>query len=427
MKTKKGITLIALIITIIVMLILVAVAINVAINGGLFGNARNASIKTEEKSILENLISMAVYSKEGLIDVDKTYSKILNEYGESNVSKSDDKVTIIGKRGTFNYKLTDTTIDIYKDEDIIETPYTVYIAKNRDVLTALTDDHSPLPTEGEEGYNKVYDMYVPWVFIGLEEGKNVPPFLYYLPGEPLHGANPTGFGFALKCSPEQIVSSITVNVNGETREYNNAFIGREVSFNNDERPYRVVGYMDNNSMIFLNPEYDKNDYEANENNVIIEYTSLDPILSFTKTQIKPIKSMNYNVYKNTVDGSTNVIALKPDYSKVFMGPEGMLESEYGQDFQGLEYFQDAYDCVKIDNYTAHMSNGTTKQFSNVIMTIKGMGYTDTGHEDGKPIGYIDGNNFVLLNSEFDDSNRDSDGYPAEYTTLEPSGVVYTKE
>ena len=41
LKNKKGITLIALIITIIVMLILVGVTINVALNGGLFETAPN--------------------------------------------------------------------------------------------------------------------------------------------------------------------------------------------------------------------------------------------------------------------------------------------------------------------------------------------------------------------------------------------------
>ena len=47
LKTKKGITLIALIITIIVMLILVGVTISVALNGGLFEQARDAKKKTE--------------------------------------------------------------------------------------------------------------------------------------------------------------------------------------------------------------------------------------------------------------------------------------------------------------------------------------------------------------------------------------------
>ena len=55
LKSRKGITLIALIITIIVMLILVAVTITMAINGGLFeyagraGRDTNNAIKAEQK------------------------------------------------------------------------------------------------------------------------------------------------------------------------------------------------------------------------------------------------------------------------------------------------------------------------------------------------------------------------------------------
>ena len=48
MKNKKGITLIALIITIIVMLILVGVTVTVSINGGLFNTAKDAANNTQE-------------------------------------------------------------------------------------------------------------------------------------------------------------------------------------------------------------------------------------------------------------------------------------------------------------------------------------------------------------------------------------------
>lgn len=47
LKTNRGITLIALIITIIVMLILVAVTVSVALNGGLFTTAKDAANKTQ--------------------------------------------------------------------------------------------------------------------------------------------------------------------------------------------------------------------------------------------------------------------------------------------------------------------------------------------------------------------------------------------
>ena len=49
MRGKKGITLIALIITIIVMLILVSVTISIAVNGGLFGYAGRAAKETENE------------------------------------------------------------------------------------------------------------------------------------------------------------------------------------------------------------------------------------------------------------------------------------------------------------------------------------------------------------------------------------------
>ena len=48
MRTQKGITLIALIITIIVMLILVTVTISMAINGQLFDYAKRASTGTND-------------------------------------------------------------------------------------------------------------------------------------------------------------------------------------------------------------------------------------------------------------------------------------------------------------------------------------------------------------------------------------------
>ena len=58
MKTQKGITLIALIITIIVMLILVGVSVSVALNTGLFktaqGVAKNTQIASEEETALSN-------------------------------------------------------------------------------------------------------------------------------------------------------------------------------------------------------------------------------------------------------------------------------------------------------------------------------------------------------------------------------------
>ncbi|MBQ2917265.1 MAG: hypothetical protein IJE59_03725, partial [Clostridia bacterium] len=55
MRNKKGITLIALIITIIVMMILVGVTVNVALNGGLFDKAKDAASGMTMAQIQENV------------------------------------------------------------------------------------------------------------------------------------------------------------------------------------------------------------------------------------------------------------------------------------------------------------------------------------------------------------------------------------
>lgn len=69
MKTKNGITLIALIITIIVMLILVAVVINVSLSGELFNKAKEATYSYEVERKKENLADYEVeyYLKTGLL------------------------------------------------------------------------------------------------------------------------------------------------------------------------------------------------------------------------------------------------------------------------------------------------------------------------------------------------------------------------
>lgn len=56
MKSQKGITLIALVITIIVMLILVGVSITMAVQGGLFGYAGKAVQNTKQEQSKENYL-----------------------------------------------------------------------------------------------------------------------------------------------------------------------------------------------------------------------------------------------------------------------------------------------------------------------------------------------------------------------------------
>ena len=121
LKEQKGITLIALIITIIVMLILVGVTINVALNGGLFAKASDAAMETEKRAILEKIIALAEWENNGKINVKATVDNVKEEFGEDKVatnpatltaSTTEAIVTITGKHGSYNYKITTREITI---------------------------------------------------------------------------------------------------------------------------------------------------------------------------------------------------------------------------------------------------------------------------------------------------------------------------
>lgn len=88
MKNKKGITLIALIITIIVMLILVGVTVTVSINGGLFEKTKEAAKGTTIEKTKEQIIAdIAV--------------KIADKSG-TNITENELKEIVAPKYGTLN-------------------------------------------------------------------------------------------------------------------------------------------------------------------------------------------------------------------------------------------------------------------------------------------------------------------------------------
>ena len=70
LKTKRGITLIALVITIVVMLILVGVTVNIALNGGLFSTTKQAATGTQYHSDREILLSAVIGARNGNAKVD---------------------------------------------------------------------------------------------------------------------------------------------------------------------------------------------------------------------------------------------------------------------------------------------------------------------------------------------------------------------
>lgn len=79
MRSQKGITLIALVITIIVMLILVAVTITMAVNGGLFGYAKSAGEQTNAAKEAEQLLGSGTASVDGVVN-NATINDIVNHY-----------------------------------------------------------------------------------------------------------------------------------------------------------------------------------------------------------------------------------------------------------------------------------------------------------------------------------------------------------
>lgn len=81
MKSQKGITLIALVITIIVMLILVTVTITMAINGNLFNYAKDAVTKTKANQTEENSLGSGNVKVDGLNGGNATdINSIVNHY-----------------------------------------------------------------------------------------------------------------------------------------------------------------------------------------------------------------------------------------------------------------------------------------------------------------------------------------------------------
>ena len=116
MKKQKGITLIALIITVIVMLILVGVTINVALNGGLFETTKSAVSETEKMAILEEIIEMTKWNNKGEVDVEGTKTSVEAKYPGAVWDEATGKLTIVGKQGTYEYKMTDNTIALWDDK-----------------------------------------------------------------------------------------------------------------------------------------------------------------------------------------------------------------------------------------------------------------------------------------------------------------------
>lgn len=113
LSNKKGITLIALIITIIIMLILVGVSVSTSLKGGLFDAAKEAVTGTEKQIIYDQILSSTVLTNDGKININSTYetAKTVLETQVKSVSEiTDGQFDVEGKNGTYTYTITEDTI-----------------------------------------------------------------------------------------------------------------------------------------------------------------------------------------------------------------------------------------------------------------------------------------------------------------------------
>ena len=161
------------------MLILVGVTINLAANGGLFEKSRTASKDTEQKKILEELIAMAEFDNDGKIDVSSLTEKVEEKYVGSNYDTNSSKLTVKGNKGDFYYKVTDTEIKIWEDnngENDDKQQETIKIGP--DATVALSED-GVLTVSGTgsiwtgDYYNEDGNIIYPIMMKKFNENENV--------------------------------------------------------------------------------------------------------------------------------------------------------------------------------------------------------------------------------------------------------------
>ena len=135
MKTQKGITLIALIITIIVMLILVGVSVSVALNTGLFSTAQGAAKNTEGARVNETKLSNGTVSVGGIEQNINDYVDNLRQGNKTPALRIKVKDNNAGiPIGTYTYNLEEDMTwedlieqypDVFANKDVGENVYVI--------------------------------------------------------------------------------------------------------------------------------------------------------------------------------------------------------------------------------------------------------------------------------------------------------------
>lgn len=113
LKTQKGITLVALIITIIVLLITVVVSVKIKSDFELVETTHETTMEAERQTIYEQILASRKVTDRGRIDINSTYEvakNVLEKQG-NNVSAIENGIfRVEGKKGTYSYTITEKEI-----------------------------------------------------------------------------------------------------------------------------------------------------------------------------------------------------------------------------------------------------------------------------------------------------------------------------
>lgn len=156
-KSKKGITLIALIITILVMLILVGIIISVtAGNGGVIEQAQSATEKQKYKTALEKVQISIIYLENGKIDLNTTEQniKMINlpevDYDNTKIEERENgKVLVVVFKNGTTYEI----VGIGEEKEIIEEDKDII-----DKIDYFTINGNEVKGLSEEGSNKILEL-----------------------------------------------------------------------------------------------------------------------------------------------------------------------------------------------------------------------------------------------------------------------------
>ena len=139
LKTNKGITLIALVITIIVMLILVGVTISMAVNGGLFSQAGEATGKTK------NAINAEQELANGGVEVGEVKYNSIDEYLR--------KITIVGNSSEVHVR-DKIKLGVKSNGGTISSEYVVVWTSSDEDIATVNENGEVLGVEVEEGQDE---------------------------------------------------------------------------------------------------------------------------------------------------------------------------------------------------------------------------------------------------------------------------------